>query len=97
MCLDLSRLPLLNVFCLPVSCQLFSKRFKVSLFSSFFIKWVGWYKMWELIIYLNAINFLGELKIKRSYRFLICLLDQNGCLIAIKSRKINSKILEIKS
>ena len=43
---------------------------KVSLFSSFLIKWVGWYKMWELIIYLNAINFLDELKIKRSYCFM---------------------------
>ena len=56
---------LLNVFCLPVSCELFSKHFKVSLFSSFLIKWaVG------CIIYLNAINFLDELKIKRSYCFM---------------------------
>ena len=70
MCLDLSRLPLLNVFCLPVSCQLLSKHFKVSLFSSFLIEWLGWYNMWELIIYLNAINFLDELKIKRSYCFM---------------------------
>ena len=71
MCLDLSRLPLLNVFCLPVSCQLFSKHFKVSLFSSFLIKWVGWYKIWELIIYLNTIISLDELKIKRSYCFML--------------------------
>ena len=57
-------LPLLNVFSLPVSCQLFSKHFKVSLFYSFLIKWVG------CIIYLNAINFLDELKIKRSHCFM---------------------------
>ena len=70
MCLDLSRLPLLNisVYQCPVSC--FQNILKSVYFPLFLIKWVGWYKMWELIIYLNAINFLHELKIKRFYCFM---------------------------
>ena len=49
------------------SCQLFSKHFKVSLFSSFLIKWVGGINCVNLSIYLNAINCFDDLKIKRSY------------------------------
>ena len=54
------------------SCQSFSKHFKVSLFSSFLIKWVGWYKLCEFkYISGNAINCFDDLKIKRSYCFML--------------------------
>ena len=85
MCLDLSRLPLLNVFSGFLFASVLSAVFKIdqnilsqAIFLLFFIKWVGRYKLcvFSLRIYLNAINCLDELKRDLT---VLCLLDQNYC------------------